>query len=266
MNTVTLTPAQFESIYLTPRLAGRDNFVRRVGNAAPLGVSSFLLAHLPLSMDLMGFQGSDAGSGLATLGAFYACAGLGLWISAIFEWAVGNTFPMIVFGTFGGFWTSYAILIQPSFAVAAGFAPGNLTDTTFAGVTATTAGAATRSYNSGVALYFVTWTVLCFIYTIAAMRTNVPFFIVFFSLTFAFALIAAAHFHTGIGEVTKAAKEFQVAGGFAFITGLAGFWIDFSLILKAVDFPIEIPIFDLSGISFMQPRRRMQESQKDHTD
>jgi len=95
---------------------------------------------------------------------------------------------MVVFGTFGeltclhlnlilknmfsgGFWTSYAILIQPTFRVAAAFAPSNITDTTFAGVTATAAGASTRSYNSGVGLYFVTWTMLCFIYTVAASRT-----------------------------------------------------------------------------------------------
>jgi uncharacterized protein len=71
----------------------------------------------------------------------------------------------------GGFWTSYGILIQPSFRVAAGFAPANVTDTTFAGVTATAAGAATRSYNAGIGLYFVTWAVLCTIYTIAATRT-----------------------------------------------------------------------------------------------
>jgi hypothetical protein len=71
----------------------------------------------------------------------------------------------------GGFWTSYAILIQPSFRVAAGFAPANATDSSFAGVTATAAGAATRAYNSGVGLYFVTWAVLCFIYTVAALRT-----------------------------------------------------------------------------------------------
>ncbi|KIJ54338.1 hypothetical protein M422DRAFT_25257 [Sphaerobolus stellatus SS14] len=217
-------------------------------------------------MDLLGFQSADGSSGLAILGAMYACAGLGLWVSAIFEWAVGNTFPMVVFGSFGGFWTSYGILIQPTFRVAAGFAPGNTTDNTFAGVTATAAGASTRAYNSGVGLYFVTWTLLCLIYTIAATRTNVAFFIVFFALTFAFALIAAAHFHTGIGELSKAAMEFKVAGGFAFVTGLAGFWIDISLILKAVDFPIEVPIFDLSGLSFMQPRRRIDQQQKTRTD
>jgi len=256
LTTVTLSPQQFESLYLQPRLAGRTNLVRQVANAAPLGVSSFLLAHMPLAMDLLGFQGADGDSGLATLGAFYACAGIGLYLASIMEWVVGNTFPMVVFGTFGGFWTSYAILIQPSFRVAAGFAPANVTDSTFAGVTATAAGAATRSYNSGVGVYFVTWAILCFFYFIASLRTNVPFVIIFFTLTVAFSCIGAAHFHTGVGELSKAAMEFKVAGGFAFVTGLAGFWIDASLILAAVDFPIRIPVIDLSARHFMRSRRQ----------
>ncbi|GJJ13235.1 hypothetical protein Clacol_007486 [Clathrus columnatus] len=242
MTTVTLTPEQFEALYLQPKMAA---------------------AHVPLAMDLLGFQAADGNSGVATLGAFYGCAAIGLYLSAIFEWSVGNTFPMVVFGSFGGFWSSYAILIQPTLGVAASFAPANVTDSTFVGVTASAAGAATRQYNSGVGLYFTTWTLLCALYAIASLRTNVAFTLVFFPLTVAFGLIAAAHFHTGIGELTRAANEFKAAGAFAFITGLAGFWIDISLILKAVDFPIEIPVFDLSGLKCMQPRRMQQFSNKE---
>jgi succinate-acetate transporter protein len=177
----------------------------------------------------------------------------------------GKHLPMVAFGSFGGFWTSYAILIQPSFRVAAGFAPSNVTDNTFAGVQAAAAGASTRAYNSGVGLYFVTWAIVNLIYTIAATRTNVMFFLVFLTLTFAFSLLAAAHFHTGLGEMTKAANEFKAGGAFAFVTSVAGFWIAVSLILKSVDFPYEVPVFDLSGLRFMQPRRRTTDV-KDRTD
>jgi len=260
LTTVTLTPEQFESLYLQPG-PGRSTLVGRVGNAAPLGITCFLLAHMPLSMDLLGFQGATGDSGLATLGAFYACAGIGLWVAAIMEWVVGNTFPMIVFGTFGGFWTSYAILIQPTFRIAAGFAPASITDNTFAGVTAAAAGAATPAYNAGIGLYFVTWAVVCFVYTIAATRTNVPFVIVFISLTCAFSCLADGHFAIGKGNIAHAAHILKVAGGFAFVTALAGFWIDISLIFASVNFPISIPIGDLSTISFMQPRKKVA-----HTD
>ncbi|KAF8586224.1 hypothetical protein K439DRAFT_1631833 [Ramaria rubella] len=267
MTTVTLTPAQFEALYLQPSRSGGSLLARKLGNAAPLGVSAFLLAHLPLTFDLLGFQSADANSGLAILGAFYACAGFGLYAAGIFEFIVGNTFPMVVFITFGGFWTTYGILIQPSFRVAAGFAPANLTDTTFAGVTSAAAGSATRSYNSGVGLYFVVWTLLCFLYTVAALRTNATFVVLFGSLTVALALLAAGHFHTGVGELSTAATDFKSAGALAFVTGLAGLYLDISLIFKAVDFPISIPVGDLSSLRFMQPRQtKEQQGAKERSD
>jgi len=262
LTTVTLSPEQFESLYLQPRMGGSGGLVRKVGNAAPLGITCFLLAHMPLAMDLLGFQGAIPDSGLATLGADYACAGVGLWVAAIMEWAVGNTFPMVVFGTFGGFWTSYGILIQPTFRIASAFAPSDASDNTFAGVTATAAGAATRAYNSGVGMYMVTWALVCLVFSVAALRTNVPFLLVFLTLTVAFSCLAAAHFHVGVGMAARAATEFKVAGGFAFVTGLAGFWIDISLILAAVDFPISVPVMDLSGVRWLQPRRQESTSKR----
>lgn len=36
MTTVTLTPEQFEALYLQPKMAGQSDLVRRVANAAPL--------------------------------------------------------------------------------------------------------------------------------------------------------------------------------------------------------------------------------------
>lgn len=81
-------------------------------------------------MDLLNFQGATSASSVAMLGvsllrllvlrviltrrflqAFYGCAGIGLYIACIMEWLIGNTFPCVVFGTFGArcvFVTSYA--------------------------------------------------------------------------------------------------------------------------------------------------------------
>jgi len=213
------------------------------GNPTPLGISSFLLAHMPLSMDLMNFQGATAASSTAMLGAFYACAGIGLYIACIMEWIVGNTFPSVVFGTFGGFWISYGFIVQPTLDLAASFSPAaNSTN----GITAAIAGAASRQYNSGLALYFAVWGIMCVIYFIAALRTNVPFALIFLSLIFAFELISAAYFHTGQGNTAMATMEFKIAGGFAFITALSGMWVNISLLLASVGYPFSVPVIDLS--------------------
>jgi len=251
LTTVTLTPEQFESLYLTPRDPNvRGGFEGRVGNPTPLGVSAFLLAHMPLAMDLLNFQGATAASSTAMLGSFYACAGIGLYLACIMEWIIGNTFPCVVFGTFGGFWISYGILVQPTFDLAASFAPA--TDASN-GITAAAAGAATRQYNAGLGMYFAIWGILCVVYFIASLRTNVPFAIIFLSLIFAFEFISAAYFHTGQGNLAAATKEFKIAGGFAFVTALAGLYIDISLLLAAVQFPIKVPVLDLSSW-FLLPR------------
>jgi len=224
----------------------------KVGNPTPLGVSSFLFAHVPLAMDLLNFQGATAASSVAMLGAFYGCAGIGLYIASIMEWTIGNTFPCVVFGTFGGFWISYGIAVQPTFALASSFAPASDASN---GITAQIAGAATRQYNAGLGLYFMFWGIMCVIYFIAALRTNVPFAIVFLALVFAFEFIGAAYFHTGQGKLALAATEFRIGGGFAFVTGLSGIYIDISLLFAAVGMPVSIPLFDLSSW-FLKPRER----------
>jgi len=242
---VTLSPEQFETLYLQPKMNPGPGLTRSVGNPTPLGVSSFLLALFPLSMDILGFQGATAASGLASLGAYYACAGIGLYIAAILEWTIGNTFPMVVFGTFGGFWLSYAMIISPSLGVAAAFSPANMANNS---ITAAAAGSATREYNSGLAMYLMVWGLLCVLYMIVALRTNVPFVLLFLGLVFTFEFLAAGYFHVGIGDSTRAAKEFTAAGAFGFFVCLMGIWVDIHLLLASVDFPVNIPLLDLSGV------------------
>lgn len=258
LTTVTLSPEQFEMLYLQPRDARRSYpLARTFGNPTPLGISAFLLAHMPLAMDLLNFRGATSASSVAMLGGFYACAGIGLYLACIMEWVIGNTFPSVVFGSFGGFWISYGIINQPNMGIAASFAPASDASN---GITATMAGLSSPSFNVGLGMYFLVWGILNAIYTIAAMRTNVPFVIVFLTLTFAFEFIAAGYFHTASGNMTMAAMDFKVAGGFAFVTGIAGFYIDFSLLLASVGYPFSIPLFDLSR-RFMVPKETMAEKQ-----
>lgn len=68
--------------------------------------------------------------------------GVGLYLAAILEWVLGNTFPSTVFALFGGYWLAFAFLLQPSQGIAAAV------------------GATSLDYNAGVALYLVWWGVL----------------------------------------------------------------------------------------------------------
>lgn len=44
-------------------------------------------------------------------------------IGGLMEWILGNTFPAIVFFTFGTFWLSFGGILSPSFSAFASYAP-----------------------------------------------------------------------------------------------------------------------------------------------
>jgi len=93
----------------------------------------FLLSLSPLSCILMGWQGAG-GSGASDVGVYFFFGGLLMILGAVGEvsdiplahaclartlineqWIVGNTFPFVVFGSFGAFWLSFAGTLTPSF-------------------------------------------------------------------------------------------------------------------------------------------------------
>ncbi|KAL5513529.1 hypothetical protein ACEPAH_3928 [Sanghuangporus vaninii] len=247
LTTVTLTPEQFETLYLQPRSgAGKKNLlVNNLGNPTPLGITAFLIALFPLSLDLLQLRGTTSGSSITLLGAFYGVGGIGLYLACIMEWIIGNTFPSVVFGLFGGLWVSYAILLQPSFGIAASFAT---TDQATSSATAAAAGSATPAYNDGVGFYFLVWGIICFVLFLASLRTNVAFAAIFFFLIITCELLAAAYFAIGEGEVSKAQKELKAAGAFGFVVSILGIWIDVSLLFASVGCPFSVSLIDLSGV------------------
>jgi succinate-acetate transporter protein len=53
-------------------------------------------------MDLMNWRGTGgAGVGSAGIGTYYFFGGLLMIMGSLLEWIVGNTFPFVVFGSFG---------------------------------------------------------------------------------------------------------------------------------------------------------------------
>ncbi|CAI7667347.1 unnamed protein product [Penicillium pancosmium] len=122
-------------------------------------------------------------------------------------------------------------------------------------------GIQTPEYNATVGLYYVILSVLTFVYLICSIRTNICLFSALFLLVITFALTAATFFQVALGNAENAAKLQLAAGAFNFALCVPIWHIFIVQILDAVDFPITLPVGDLSTIvpGRSQKERKHQE-------
>jgi len=241
---ISISPELFEKIYLSPQNAVKGDLRKTFGNPTPLALVGFLLCLSPLSCDLMGWRGAG-GNGAAGIGAYFFFGGLLMLVGGFLEFILGNTFPFVVFMSFGAFWLTFAATLQPFYEAYGSYAP--------VGATSPAEGLATVGFTASFAFFLVFMGLLCLIYLICALRTNVVFVVIFFTLVCAFGLLAGAYWQNanGIGNKDAAALALAgrlqiAAGAFTFVTSMAGWWIFFAIMLAALDFPFQIPVGDLS--------------------
>jgi hypothetical protein len=83
--------------------------------------------------------------------------------------------------------------------------------------------------------------IMCLIYLVCSIRTNICFFMIFLTLVFAFACLTGAYLQANNGNLVLAGR-LQIAGGaFAFVTCIFGWWIFAAIMLASLDFPIALP-------------------------
>jgi len=120
---IQLSSEQYEKLFLQPGgRAPTGTLSYRFGNPTPLPILGYLLVLTPTACYLMDWGGADATSLVAICGPFYFLGGLCMVIGGVMEWVsrvlcyffassksllvqiLGNTFPFVVFTSFGGFW------------------------------------------------------------------------------------------------------------------------------------------------------------------
>lgn len=199
----------------------------------------------------MGWRGAG-GNGAASVGVYYFFGGLLMLVGGFLEFILGNTFPFVVFSSFGAYWLAFASTLTPFYYAYGSYAPSG---------DAEAAGLSTVGFTASFGFFLVFMAVLCFIYLICSLRTNIVFVVIFFTLVLTFGLLSGAYWQNaeGIGMASSdptgsAAKlalggRLQIAGGAcAFVTCMAGWYIFFAIMLAALDFPFQIPVGDLSTV------------------
>ncbi|RMZ73328.1 GPR1 and Fun34p [Pyrenophora seminiperda CCB06] len=235
---ISISPELFEKLYLSPQNQVKGELRKTFGNPTPLALIGFLLSLHPLSMTLMGWRGAG-GSGSASIGWYYFAGGLLMILGGLGEWILGNTFPFVVFCSFGAFWLGFAATLQPFYNAYGAYAQPGVANST---------GLETRGFNVGLAYFLIMMGILCFVYLICAIRTNLIFFLIFFTLVPAFMLLAGSYFKVASGDANMAKKLAEAAGAFCFVTCCCGWYIFFAIMLASVDFPLDLPLVDLSSI------------------
>lgn len=257
---ISISPDLFEKLYLSPQNAVKGDLRKTFANPTPLCIVGFLLALTPLSCDLMGWRGAG-GSGAAGIGTYYFFGGMLMMIGSVLEFFLGNTFPFVVFGSFSAFWLSFGATLQPTYYAYGLYAAAGADPST---------GLETVGFNASWAFFLVFMGLLCLIYLVCSLRTNVAFVIIFFTLVIAFSLLAGAYWQTAnsIGNKDAAAAalahRLQIAGGAClFVTALTGWWIFAAIMLAALDFPFAIPVGDLSKWITTAAERRKAKANAD---
>lgn len=129
------------------------------------------------------------------------------------------------------------------------------------------AGLDNAQFAASFAFYLLAMAFLSLMFAICCLRTNICLAILEWGLTITFSLLAGTFWNLAQGNAVVAGKclkvsisvlcngwirltvfALQAGGAFGFISAAAGWWILFALTFASVDFPIQLPVGDLSHI------------------
>ncbi|KAF3915456.1 hypothetical protein ABW21_db0200686 [Orbilia brochopaga] len=214
--TMPISPELFEKLYLTPEQRVPGDLRKRFGNPTPIA-------------------------------SYYFIGGMLSLVGGLFEFVLGNTFSFVVFTSFAGFWLTLGGTLTPSFN-AMGWYSQSGTDLL--------EGDHSPMFNASYGFYVLAWAMLTFIYLVCSLRTNVVYVILFTTLDAVYALLVGFYFYTASGDNSHAHSLLVTAGACGLVSSLSGWYILFAQLLEALDFPLQLPVGDLSGFIMSATERR----------
>ncbi|KAJ6264993.1 hypothetical protein Dda_1148 [Drechslerella dactyloides] len=250
--TMPISPELFEKLYLTPEQRVPGDLRKRFGNPTPIAILGFCVSLTPLSMNLMGWRGAG-GAGAAQVASFYFIGGMLSLIGGLFEFILGNTFAFVVFTSFAGFWMTLGGTLTPSFNAMGWYSESG---------TNILEGDNSAMFNASYGFYVLAWAMLTFIYLICSLRTNVVYVILFATLDAVYGLLVGVYFAIADGEKDFAHTLLVTAGACGLVSALSGWYILFAQLLEALDFPLQLPVGDLSHIIVSASERRSRAAGK----
>lgn len=94
------------------------------------------------------------------------------------------------------------------------------------------------------------------VYAICALRINIVLCIVLILFISAFGCLAGAYFSLGLGNRDLGGTLTRIGGAFAFFGSVLVRYLEIGLLFDTVDFPLALPVGDLSGRFLGKEQRR----------
>ncbi|KIW21680.1 hypothetical protein PV08_02260 [Exophiala spinifera] len=204
---VSMSPELFEKLYLTPKVHRAGGNIKRFANPTPLGFIGQVSATPPwwLPAEIFFFVGPVL-----------------LILTCIFEWVMGNLFPMMVCGVLAVFWLSFGMLKLPTLNLEAPYTSAD----------SGPAGALSTGFNAVIALYLIVWGFTIFTFLILSIRTNVVFVMIFVSVTVGVFVLSGAYWKAG--------------GAIIFVAGALARYMVIVMMAVEMQYPVFLPVGDLS--------------------
>ncbi|KAI0517756.1 GPR1/FUN34/yaaH family-domain-containing protein [Xylaria bambusicola] len=230
---VTMPPELFEKLYLTPKVPKVGDYNLRFANPTALGFVGFVISTFTFSMVLMGWGGSEGFS--PVVGIFFFTGPLLLTFTMVFEWVMGNFFPMMVMGLFSVFWLSFGVIQLPTLNLSLPYATSG--DPT---------GATSPAFNTDVGLYLLVWGFALFTFFIFTLKINTVFALIFGLVSAAAWILSAAYFKVAAGDFETAGKLQKAGGALLFVVAALGWYMTFIIMAGEMRITLNLPVGDLS--------------------
>ncbi|KAH8592528.1 plasma membrane ammonium transporter [Bisporella sp. PMI_857] len=230
----TITPEMFEKLYLSPKSIESGDLRKTFGNPTPVAIIGFLIALTPISIELMGWREANYSLKIHS-GATYFFGGLLMILGGVGEFLLGNTFPSVVFLSYGAHFLTFAATYTPYYAAISAYS----TDDTQT---------ATPPFLAGFGFYALSMGLLSFVFLVCSLRTNLFFVLVFIGATMGFGFAAGAFWQLAGGNTRIGNRLLVGTGAGFFFACCAGWYLIFAIMLAAMDFPFSLPVVDLSTV------------------
>jgi hypothetical protein len=193
------------------------------GNPAALGLPCFIAGSVALGLAFVGVVPLTALG--AAIPIILTATSIGLFLATIWAAAVGQTAVASVFGIFGGFWLSYAVL---SLGLNHGWFAIPLTAT-----------------RTTLELFLISWLVVILMLTLATLRLPMAFTLVFLLVDVALVLLFA-----GFNAIPTSTGLLQAAGWVILAFAAVGVYLYYDTVTQATggsSLPLGKPILHAPG-------------------